>query len=49
MAPDSQIVNLKYDALVLCTGAQYASPWRDGEGKQKTLEERDEECKLVRE
>jgi NADH dehydrogenase FAD-containing subunit len=35
--------------LVLCTGAHYNSPWRDGEKEQKTYQERDDECKQVRE
>ena len=40
---------IKFDALVLCTGAQYQSPWRDGTDGQKTRGERDQECKDVRE
>jgi apoptosis-inducing factor 2 len=35
--------------MVICTGAKYASPWRDGDGEKiMSFEERNEECKTFR-
>lgn len=42
-------VEILYDALVICTGASYPSPWRDGLTECKSQEERQEECAAIRE
>lgn len=39
---------LQYDALVIATGANYTSPWRDGPDEMKSMEERNEDYKKVR-
>ena len=47
--PESDKFTIQYDVLVLCTGATYSSPWRDGPEEMKTLEQRDHDYKQVRE
>lgn len=46
--PNGENQELHFDALVLATGANYNSPWRDGPDEMKSMADRSDDYKKVR-
>jgi len=47
--PADATLTLAYDVLVIATGANYVSPWREGPTESKTRDEREADYTAVRE